>query len=105
MENPSDKDSNIGDVADIESDIAGQLIEQMQAEIEFLKSELADRKKEQQEKDTQISELHQLLAMQQKYLENQHRLLEDMRNRSLWRRLKGALGVGSKQVSSAEYSS
>ena len=38
-------------------------------------------------------------------LEKQTFLLEDMRNRSLWRRFKGALGFGNQRVSSAEYSS
>lgn len=38
-------------------------------------------------------------------LEKQTLMLEDMRNRSLWRRFKGALGFGNQRVSGAEYSS
>ena len=39
-------------------------------------------------KDEQIEHLHQLLAMKEKAAMEQTLMLEDMRNRSLWRRVK-----------------
>jgi len=51
------------------------------------------------EKDTQIERLHQLLAMKEqnmatiaKQLEHKDILLEDMRSRSVWKKIKTALG-------------
>jgi predicted site-specific integrase-resolvase len=58
----------------------GKLINQMQAEIEYLREELSQAR---QRSDTIIMQLT-------KQLERQTLVLEDMRNRSFWRRIKMA---------------
>jgi len=61
-----------------------------------------DKKDEQLKiKDEQINHLHQLLAMKERnvdslnrQLEQKELMLEDMRNRSVWKRIKTAFGFG-----------
>lgn len=48
-----------------------------------------------EEKDKQIGELHQLIALQQKTISEQHLALEDKRQPkpSLWQRIKGKMNI------------
>jgi len=65
-----------------------QLIEQLRDEIEYLREKLDQAQEDRQRADTIIMQLT-------KQLEKQTLLLEDMRDRSLWKRVKTALGFAS----------
>ena len=65
--------------------------------ITIIQKQLEEKEHQLQEKDTQIAELHQLLAIAQKNInqitEQNQLLLEDMRKpKPLWQRVKARLG-------------
>lgn len=68
--------------------------------ITIIQKQLEEKEHQLQEKDTQIAELHQLLAIAQKNInqitEQNQLLLEDMRKpKPLWQRVKARLGLGT----------
>jgi len=65
-----------------------RLIEQLRDEIEYLREKLDQAQEDRQRADTIILQLT-------KQLEQQTLMLEDLRNRSLWTRLKAAFGFAS----------
>ena len=83
-----------------------KLMEQLRNENEYLRKELSQTNKsladanqrydEAQERQTNAQQQSNMIIMQlTKQLENQNRMLEDMRNRSLWRRVKAAFSFAS----------
>lgn len=58
-------------------------------------TELETVKQQLEVKDEQISELHQLLAMKENNMDTMVKQLQDMRNRSVWTRIKNAIGFST----------
>jgi len=91
---------NHGNESNQTDQLLRQQIEQLQSENEYLRQELSQARtmltedRQRAEEDRQRSDT--IIMQLTKQLEKQTFLLEDLRHRSLWRRVKTALGFGQR---------
>ena len=80
---PSDDLASV--VAEDDTEVKGKLISQLQSENQHLREEL-------KEKNRQLEQQNMIIMKMTQQMESQTLMLEDLRNRSLWTRVKTALG-------------